>query len=46
MDNFEWSFGIIYIDFETKGRIWKYSEKWYADVIADRKAKHTDSAEA
>lgn len=52
MDNFEWCFGyekrfgILYIDFETKGRIWKDSAKWYADVIADRKAKHTDSAEA
>ena len=45
MDNFEWSFEIIYIDFETKGGIWKDSAKWYADVIADHKAKHADSVE-
>ena len=39
MDNFEWDkgyaerFGIIYVDFETQERIWKYSAYWYRDLI-------------
>lgn len=38
-DNFEWifgygrRFGIIYVDFETQGRIWKDSAHWYKGVI-------------
>ena len=40
LDNFEWAkgyqerFGIVYVDFATKERIWKDSAYWYQDVIA------------
>ncbi len=39
LDNFEWvfgysrRFGLIYVDFETRERIWKDSALWYKDVI-------------
>ncbi|MDF2595991.1 MAG: beta-glucosidase [Clostridia bacterium] len=39
MDNFEWAFGygkrfgLIYIDYESKDRLWKDSAFWYQKVI-------------
>lgn len=39
MDNFEWNFGyserfgLIYVDYQTKERIWKDSAYWYRDLI-------------
>ncbi|WP_070000626.1 GH1 family beta-glucosidase [Cellulosilyticum sp. I15G10I2] len=39
MDNFEWAFGygkrfgLIYIDYDSKDRIWKDSAYWYQKVI-------------
>lgn len=44
LDNYEWAsgyaqrFGLIYVDYQTKQRIWKDSAYWYRDWINNNKA--------
>lgn len=45
MDNFEWAsgyakrFGIVHVDYETLVRTPKLSARWYADLLAERRAR-------
>lgn len=45
MDNFEWAegydarFGLVYVDYKTKQRIWKDSAYYYRDAAVSRGAK-------
>ncbi len=50
LDNFEWGagysqrFGIVYVDHPTQRRIPKASARWYADMIAARRASDDPAA--